>query len=114
MRPSTMNGDLPLRVRTFTMPLLRSPYSTDGMPVTISTLSTLAVLTVRVGAARVSSDTALLSSLMPSTSMAVPNEALPFSCEPLRRARRLSLSSEPLAVLPPGSSELMSARSMIC
>ena len=74
-----MKGDLPRRVCTFTTPFDRSPYSTEGMPVTISTLSTSEVLTVRVELPKVSPLMALLSRRMPSISMAVPNEALPFS-----------------------------------
>ena len=74
-----IKGDLPFRVFTLTIPFDRSPYSTDGIPVTISTLSMFETLTVRVEAPSVSPLSALLSSRIPSISMAVPNEALPFS-----------------------------------
>ena len=46
--------------------------------------------------------------------MAVPKEALPFSCEPLRRAMRVSFISEGFTVLPPGKRVLMSAMFSIC
>ena len=98
----------------FTTPFDKSPYSTDGMPVTISTLSTFEALSVRVEAPIVSSVIALLSIRMPSISMAVPNEALPFSWLPLRRARRLSFMSDGFTVLPPGSSVAMSLMFRIC
>ena len=111
---STMKGDFPLRVFTFTMPLLRSPYSTDGTPVTTSTLSILAVLRVRVPAPSVSPGVALLSSRTPSTSMAVPNEALPISPLLLRRAIRVSRSNELFHVLPPGRRLMMSPRFKAC
>ena len=114
MLPSTMNGVLPFIVFTLTTPLLRSPYSTDGMPVTISTLSTFDTPTVRVLAAMVSVGEALLSMRMPSTSMAVPNEALPRSPLPLRSANRSSFMSEGLMVLPPGNRVEMSPMLMIC
>ena len=112
--PSTMNGDLPLRVLTLTTPLDRSPYSTDGIPVTISTDSMLELLMARVDAPAVSPAAALLSMRMPSTSIAVPNEALPPSCEPLRRAMRLSFISVALTVLPPGNSVDRSLTLTIC
>ncbi len=114
MRPSTMNGDFPLRVLTFTMPLDRSPYSTDGIPVTISTDSMFDVLMVRVLAPVVSPASALLSKRSPSTSMAVPNEALPRSPLLLRSAMRLSFISVGLTVFPPGSNVPMSPTLMSC
>ena len=111
---STIKGDLPRRVFTFTTPLLRSPYSTEGTPVTTSTLSILAVLRVRVPAPSVSPGVALLSSRTPSTSMAVPNDALPISPPLLRRAMRVSRSRELFQVLPPGSKLMMSPRFNAC
>ena len=103
-----MKGDFPLRVFTFTTPLERSPYSTDGTPVTISTLSISEALTVRVEEPVVSPVSALLSRRMPSTSTAVPNEALPFSVVPLRSAMRGSDMRVELTVFPPGSNVVMS------
>ena len=114
MRPSMMKGDLPLRVFTLTTPFDRSPYSTEGMPVMTSMLSMFDELSVRVDAAMVSPVSALLLSRTPSTSMAVPNEALPFSDDPLRNDRRLSLISVGLMVVPPGNNELMSLTLTIC
>ena len=112
--PSTMKGDLPLRVFTFTTPFDRSPYSTEGMPVTTSTDSMFDVLSVRVEAPAVSPISPLLFRRMPSTSMAVPNEALPLSAVPLRRAMRLSFISVGLMVFPPGISVVMSPTFISC
>ena len=112
--PSTMKGDLPLRVLTLTTPLERSPYSTEGIPVTISTDSIFELLMLRVGAPAVSPTAALLSRRMPSTSMAVPNEALPPSCIPLRSAMRVSFISVAFTVLPPGNSVDRSLTLTIC
>ena len=109
-----MKGDLPLRVFTLTTPFDRSPYSTDGIPVTTSTDSMFDVLSVRVEAPVVSPISPLLFIRMPSTSMAVPNEALPFSDVPLRRAMRLSFISVGLMVLPPGISVVISPRLSSC
>ena len=112
--PSTMKGDLPLRVFTFTTPFDRSPYSTDGMPVTTSTDSMFDVPSVRVEAPVVSPISPLLFRRMPSTSIAVPNAALPFSDVPLRRAMRLSFISVGLRVFPPGISVVMSPTFISC
>ena len=112
--PSTIKGDFPLRVFTFTIPFERSPYSTDGIPVTTSTDSIFTVLTVRVEAPAVSPVSLLLPRRMPSTSMAVPNEVFPFSVSPLRRAIRLSFIRVGLMVFPPGISVAISPTLMIC
>ena len=69
---------------------------------------------LRVEAPVVSLAAALLSSRTPSISMAVPNEALPFSCVLLRRAILLSSISVGLTVLPPGSRVAMSPMLSIC
>ena len=114
MLPSTMKGEVPRRVFIFTMPLLRSPYSTDGMPVTISTLSTLDADSMRVLAEVVSPAAALLLRRTPSMSMAVPKAAFPASPVKACNERRLSFISEGLVTLPPGRSEVMSAILMIC
>ena len=112
--PSTMNGDLPLRVLTLTTPFDKSPYSTDGMPVTISTDSIFDELMLRVDAPAVSPVAALLSRRIPSTSIAVPNDALPPSCVPLRSAIRLSFINDGFTVLPPGNSVDRSLTLIIC
>ena len=109
-----MKGDFPLRVFTLTTPFERSPYSTEGMPVITSTLSMFEALTVRVDAAIVSPVEALLSRRTPSISMAVPKEALPFSCVPLRRLRRSSLISVAFSVFPPGNRVEISPKFSIC
>ena len=109
-----MKGDFPLRVLTLTTPFDRSPYSTEGIPVTTSTLSIFEELMVRVEAPAVSSMLALLSRRMPSTSTAVPNEALPFSCPPLRSAMRESSISVGLVLLPPGSRVWMLPKDKSC
>lgn len=107
---STMNGVLPLRVRIFTTPFDRSPYSTDGMPVTTSTDSMFETPRLRRSAPLVSESVALFASRMPSTSTAVPNEALPSSlplpaCRAMRELPEARFWSP--TVLPPGSSVAM-------
>ena len=93
------------------MPFDRSPYSTDGMPVMTSTDSMFETPMLRRSVPAVSAVEALLPIRMPSSSMAVPNEALPISLPPPAcRAMRLLpvVRFWSPAVLPPGSSEPIS------
>ena len=77
-------------------------------------LSMFEALSMRVEAARDSPVSALLFRRTPSSSMAVPKEALPPSDVALRSDRRLSVISEGLTVVPPGSREPMSLTLTIC
>ena len=108
MEASTIHGVCPRRVFTFTMPLLMSPYSTPGIPAITSMLSMLEVEMLRVEADCVSLILALLFSRIPSISMAVPNDALPFSPVVERSARRESSVRVELTVWPPGSRAIIS------
>ena len=71
-------------------------------------LSMLEVEMLRVEADCVSLILALLFSRIPSISMAVPNDALPFSPVVERSARRESSVRVELTVWPPGSRAIIS------
>ena len=118
-----MYGVFPFRVLIFTMPEDMSPYSTEGTPVMTSMDSTfveamLLVLTPLAPELLLENalNEALLESLIPSTSTAVPNEALPLSPILLSPARMLncwSPSNDGLMVRPPGRRLLTSVRFII-
>ena len=74
----------------------------------------LEALTPRVLTPAVSPIIALLFSRTPSTSMAVPNDALPRSDEPLRKVNLLSFIKEGFTLLPPGKSWAISPKVIIC
>ena len=87
---SMINGVFPFRVFIFTIPFDKSPYSTDGIPVIISTDSMFEELILRKPAPFVSLISELFCRRTPSTVTAVPKEAFPISLLPLRRAIRSS------------------------
>ena len=118
----TIQGVLPFLVLIFTTPEPMSPYSTEGTPVMTSTDSMLEeamllVLTpLRSGLPPESTaKDALSDRRTPSTSTAVPKEALPDS--PLSAARMLNclLLTRLLSVVtPPGRRLAMSPTFMTC
>ena len=87
---SMINGVFPFRVFIFTIPFDKSPYSTDGIPVMISTDSMFEEPILRRPTPFVSLISELFCRRTPSTVMAVPKEAFPISLLPLRRAIRSS------------------------
>ena len=108
----TCQGDLPLRVLILTIPLLISPYSTEGTPEITSTDSTFADERLRVLAPAVSLNTALLERRTPSTSTAVPKLA-PDS-PPVRISNRGDVVKLGLIVFPPGINAIKSETFTIC
>lgn len=92
-----------MRVFSRTIPDEISPYSTDGTPVMTSTDSMLVEAMLRVLAPSKSPSEALVERRTPSTSTAVPNDALPTVEPPSRSENRVSFIKSGLTVLPPGS-----------
>ena len=111
----TMYGVLPFLVDIFTIPEPTSPYSTEGIPEITSIDSTLLVDKLLVVTPFVSEKLALLESLAPSTSTAVPNEGLPASfAEPVLMEKRFLSVKSGFPVVPPGRSPEISETFNIC
>ena len=108
------SGVFPFLVLILTTPDPISPYSTEGTPVITSTDSTLADAMLLVDTPFTSEYEALFESRTPSTSTAVPKDALPCSPVP---ARMLNCFSDVRAldwVAPPGRRLAMSDTFIIC
>ena len=104
----TVQGVLPFLVLIFTTPEVISPYSTEGTPVMTSTDSTLEEAMLLVAAPFIWlveenwPKEPLFESRTPSTSTAVPKEALPSSAVEARMLNCCSLVRLGLVVAPPG------------
>ena len=98
----TLTGVRPLRVLILTIPELRSPYSAEGTPVITSMDSMFSTATLRVSVPPISPNDALLPSLTPSTSTAVPNAAFPVLEPPSLSENAFSAVRSGLTVFPPG------------
>ena len=72
-----MSGVRPFLVLILTIPLPRSPYSADGTPEMTSMEETFSVEMFLVPEPVICPKDALFPTRTPSTSRAVPNEALP-------------------------------------
>ena len=97
-----LTGVRPFLVFIFTIPLLRSPYSAEGTPVITSMDSMFSTATLLVSTPPMSPNEALLPSLTPSTSTAVPKAEFPTLEPPSRSENWLSAVRSGLIVFPPG------------
>lgn len=91
-----------------TIPLLRSPYSTDGTPVITSMDSMFSVRIFLVSEPLGSPKEALFPTRTPSTSSAVPKAAFPADEPPSRRDSTLFTVRSGFIVFPPGRRALTS------